>query len=95
MCGKRSAFVFTLEVDPSSTLDGPPCLPPFLSYPLLAASEQPATTHCFYAAFGENTSGNVEQCTSHQRAHRQLAARAFGANTLSLLLETAQSGSHS
>ncbi|GFO41276.1 hypothetical protein PoB_006778100 [Plakobranchus ocellatus] len=40
----------------------------FSFYPLLAASEQPATTHCFCAVFGENTSGNAEQCTSHQRA---------------------------
>ncbi|GFO41324.1 hypothetical protein PoB_006782900 [Plakobranchus ocellatus] len=40
-------------------------LEPVLSYPLLAASEQPATTHCFSAAFGENTSGKAEQCTSH------------------------------
>ncbi|GFN86674.1 hypothetical protein PoB_001318000 [Plakobranchus ocellatus] len=61
-------IVVTSPVDSSSTLDGPRCLAPFLSYPLLAASEQPATTHCFCAAFGENTSGNAEQYTSHQRA---------------------------
>ncbi|GFO29638.1 hypothetical protein PoB_005614300 [Plakobranchus ocellatus] len=69
-------------------------LEPFLSYPLLAASEQPAITHCFCAAFGENTSGNA-QAISELTATRQLAATAFGVNTLSLLLETAQSGSHS
>ncbi|GFO44736.1 hypothetical protein PoB_007124100 [Plakobranchus ocellatus] len=61
-------LLVTSPVDASSTLDGPPCLAPFLSYPLLAASEQPATTLCYCAAFGENTLGNAEQCTSHQRA---------------------------
>ncbi|GFO41287.1 hypothetical protein PoB_006779200 [Plakobranchus ocellatus] len=52
-------------------------LVPFLSYPLLAASEQPATTHCFCAAFGENTSGNAEQRTSHRRVDSYLTASSY------------------
>ncbi|GFN81856.1 hypothetical protein PoB_000836200 [Plakobranchus ocellatus] len=46
----------------------------FLSYPLLAASKQPAILHTFCAVFSENTSGNAEQCTSHQLADSYQAA---------------------
>ncbi|GFO22973.1 hypothetical protein PoB_004947800 [Plakobranchus ocellatus] len=74
---KMNMTVVTSPVDPSSTLDGPLCLAPFLSYPLLAASEQPATIHCFCAAFGENASVNVEQCTSHQRADSYWTASSY------------------
>ncbi|GFO14014.1 hypothetical protein PoB_004051900 [Plakobranchus ocellatus] len=52
-------------------------LEPVLFYPLLAAIVQPATIHCFCAAFGENTSGNAEQCTSRQRDDSYYTASSY------------------